>query len=135
MGGGGGGGGGAAAGGGAAGSVDEGAAPSGAVVPAAGAGAAGEMGSLTNGIIPKIQNIVATVNLDCKLDLAKIANKARNCDFNPKRFSAVIMRIREPRTTALLFSSGKMVCTGAKSEALASETFPPPVMRVCTRQR
>uniref|UniRef100_A0A8C0J6M9 TATA-box-binding protein n=1 Tax=Chelonoidis abingdonii TaxID=106734 RepID=A0A8C0J6M9_CHEAB len=33
-----------------------------------------------------------------------------------QRFAAVIMRIREPRTTALIFSSGKMVCTGAKSE-------------------
>lgn len=32
----------------------------------------------------------------------------------PQRFAAVIMRIREPRTTALIFSSGKMVCTGAK---------------------
>jgi len=33
----------------------------------------------------------------------------------PKRFAAVIMRIREPKTTALIFQSGKMVCTGAKS--------------------
>jgi TATA-box binding protein (TBP) (component of TFIID and TFIIIB) len=41
---------------------------------------------------------------------------ARNAEFNPKRFAAVIMRIREPRTTALIFSSGKLVCTGAKSE-------------------
>ena len=41
---------------------------------------------------------------------------ARNAEYNPKRFAAVIMRIREPRTTALIFSSGKMVCTGAKSE-------------------
>ncbi|WMV08843.1 hypothetical protein MTR67_002228 [Solanum verrucosum] len=32
------------------------------------------------------------------------------------RFAAVIMRIREPKTTALIFASGKMVCTGAKSE-------------------
>lgn len=40
----------------------------------------------------------------------------RNAEYNPKRFAAVIMRIREPRTTALIFSSGKMVCTGAKSE-------------------
>jgi len=31
-----------------------------------------------------------------------------------QRFAAVIMRIRDPRTTALIFSSGKMVCTGAK---------------------
>ena len=36
--------------------------------------------------------------------------------YNPKRFAAVIMRIKEPKTTALIFSSGKMVCTGAKSE-------------------
>lgn len=34
--------------------------------------------------------------------------------FVKQRFAAVIMRIREPRTTALIFSSGKMVCTGAK---------------------
>lgn len=63
-----------------------------------------------------IQNIVATCNLDCKLDLKLIATHARNAEFNPKKFAAVIMRIREPRTTALVFASGKMVCTGAKSE-------------------
>ncbi|DAA25931.1 TPA: TATA box binding protein-like, partial [Bos taurus] len=62
------------------------------------------------------ENIVSTVNLGCKLDLKTIALRARNAEYNPKRFAAVIMRIREPRTTALIFSSGKMVCTGAKSE-------------------
>lgn len=66
--------------------------------------------------VPQLQNIVSTVNLGCKLDLKKIALHARNAEYNPKRFAAVIMRIREPRTTALIFSSGKMVCTGAKSE-------------------
>ncbi|CAG2165530.1 unnamed protein product, partial [Oppiella nova] len=68
------------------------------------------------GIVPQLQNIVSTVNLGCRLDLKKIALHARNAEYNPKRFAAVIMRIREPRTTALIFSSGKMVCTGAKSE-------------------
>ncbi|XP_060030165.1 TATA box-binding protein-like 2 [Erinaceus europaeus] len=67
-------------------------------------------------IVPQLQNIVSTVNLTCKLDLKKIALHAKNAEYNPKRFAAVIMRIREPRTTALIFSSGKMVCTGAKSE-------------------
>lgn len=71
------------------------------------------------GIIPQLQNIVCTVNLGCRLDLKKIAMHARNAEYNPKRFAAVIMRIREPRTTALIFSSGKMVCTGAKSEDFA----------------
>eukprot|EP01027_Heterolobosea_sp_BB2_P004621 GEZU01007085.1.p1 GENE.GEZU01007085.1~~GEZU01007085.1.p1 ORF type:complete len:166 (-),score=41.13 GEZU01007085.1:346-843(-) len=51
-----------------------------------------------------------------KLDLKEIALHARNAEYNPKRFAAVIMRIREPKTTALIFHSGKMVCTGAKSE-------------------
>jgi transcription initiation factor TFIID TATA-box-binding protein len=70
----------------------------------------------TAGIIPTVQNIVATVNLDCRLDLKTIALHARNAEYNPKRFAAVIMRIREPKTTALIFASGKMVVTGAKSE-------------------
>lgn len=70
-------------------------------------------------IVPQLQNIVSTVNLGCKLDLKKIALHARNAEYNPKRFAAVIMRIREPRTTALIFSSGKMVCTGAKSEEMS----------------
>jgi len=65
---------------------------------------------------PTLQNIVSTVNLGVQLDLKKIALHARNAEYNPKRFAAVIMRIRDPRTTALIFSSGKMVCTGAKSE-------------------
>ncbi|KAK4933258.1 TATA-binding protein (TBP) [Elasticomyces elasticus] len=69
-----------------------------------------------SGIIPTLQNIVATVNLDCRLDLKTIALHARNAEYNPKRFAAVIMRIREPKTTALIFASGKMVVTGAKSE-------------------
>eukprot|EP01090_Pellita_catalonica_P010187 TRINITY_DN21653_c0_g1_i1.p1 TRINITY_DN21653_c0_g1~~TRINITY_DN21653_c0_g1_i1.p1 ORF type:complete len:280 (+),score=43.56 TRINITY_DN21653_c0_g1_i1:173-1012(+) len=69
-----------------------------------------------SGIVPTLQNIVSTVNLSCRLDLKKIALHARNAEYNPKRFAAVIMRIRDPKTTALIFASGKMVCTGAKSE-------------------
>jgi len=69
--------------------------------------------------IPQLQNIVSTVKLGCKLDLKNIALHARNAEYNPKRFAAVIMRIREPRTTALIFSSGKMVCTGAKSAEMS----------------
>ncbi|RKU48663.1 TATA-box-binding protein [Coniochaeta pulveracea] len=70
----------------------------------------------SSGLVPTLQNIVATVNLDCRLDLKTIALHARNAEYNPKRFAAVIMRIREPKTTALIFASGKMVVTGAKSE-------------------
>ncbi|EEH19922.2 TATA-box-binding protein [Paracoccidioides brasiliensis Pb03] len=84
--------------------------------PAATPGAAAVGGPGVSGIVPTLQNIVATVNLDCRLDLKTIALHARNAEYNPKRFAAVIMRIREPKTTALIFASGKMVVTGAKSE-------------------
>nr|AED87005.1 tata box binding protein [Stylonychia lemnae] len=70
---------------------------------------------------PVLQNIVSTANLGIKLDLRKIALNCRNAEYNPKRFAAVIMRIREPKTTALIFSSGKMVCTGAKSEEFSKD--------------
>uniref|UniRef100_A0A060T6M3 ARAD1B16720p n=1 Tax=Blastobotrys adeninivorans TaxID=409370 RepID=A0A060T6M3_BLAAD len=79
-------------------------------------GEEGQHPESASGIIPTLQNIVATVNLDCRLDLKNIALHARNAEYNPKRFAAVIMRIREPKTTALIFASGKMVVTGAKSE-------------------
>ncbi|TVY35169.1 TATA-box-binding protein [Lachnellula subtilissima] len=82
--------------------------------PAATPGTTAQTG--VSGIVPTLQNIVATVNLDCRLDLKTIALHARNAEYNPKRFAAVIMRIREPKTTALIFASGKMVVTGAKSE-------------------
>eukprot|EP00043_Microstomoeca_roanoka_P008085 m.77991 g.77991 ORF g.77991 m.77991 type:complete len:271 (+) comp14095_c0_seq1:407-1219(+) len=64
---------------------------------------------------PEIVNLVATVNLGSPLDLTHIALHARNAEYSPKRFSAVIMRIRAPQTTALVFATGKMICTGAKS--------------------
>ena len=69
-----------------------------------------------SGIVPQLQNVVSTVNLGCQLDLASIAQRARNAEYNPKRFAACIVRIRDPKTTALMFNSGKMVIAGAKSE-------------------
>ena len=73
-----------------------------------------------HGVNVTLQNIVATVYLGIQnLDLKGIALRARNAEYNPQRFAAVIMRIREPKTTALVFSSGKMVITGARSPSLA----------------
>lgn len=37
-----------------------------------------------SGIVPVLQNIVSTVNMDCKLDLKEIALRARNAEYNPK---------------------------------------------------
>ncbi|KAF8764012.1 uncharacterized protein LOC129965437 [Argiope bruennichi] len=72
-----------------------------------------------SGIIPKVHNVVSSVDLGCKLDLLKIALRLRNAEYNPRRFHAVIMRILDPKTAALIFRSGKIVITGARSEAAA----------------
>eukprot|EP00429_Kryptoperidinium_foliaceum_P001166 CAMPEP_0176012318 /NCGR_PEP_ID=MMETSP0120_2-20121206/5734_1 /TAXON_ID=160619 /ORGANISM="Kryptoperidinium foliaceum, Strain CCMP 1326" /LENGTH=212 /DNA_ID=CAMNT_0017345201 /DNA_START=44 /DNA_END=683 /DNA_ORIENTATION=- len=72
-----------------------------------------EVGDRT--MLIRIQNIASTANLGVRLDLKKIALKCRNTEFNPRRFGAVIMRLREPRATALIFASGKICVTGVKS--------------------
>lgn len=78
-----------------------------------------EQWSHPSGATVIVQNVVATVNLRIPIDLKKVALSARNAEYNPKKFAAVIMRIREPRCTGLIFSTGKMVVTGAKSESQA----------------
>ncbi|XP_065076918.1 TBP-related factor [Ochlerotatus camptorhynchus] len=73
-----------------------------------------------------VRNCVATVSLGCELNLQAINFRLRNSEYNPARFHGVVMRIREPRCTALVFRSGKIVCTGARNEAdayLAARKF------------
>lgn len=73
-----------------------------------------------------LQNCVATIDLGCELNLMKINSRTRNSEYNPLRFNGVVMRIRDPRSTALIFRSGKIVCTGARNEhdaLLASKKF------------
>jgi transcription initiation factor TFIID TATA-box-binding protein len=64
-----------------------------------------------------LQNVVATFNLGVDhLNLRAIALEKPFVEYNPQKFAAASMRIRSPRTTALAFASGNMVCTGAKTE-------------------
>lgn len=75
--------------------------------------------------------------MNCKIDLRRLAQWCRNAEYNPTRFNAVVMRIREPRTTALIFSTGKVVITGAKSEHdafQASRIFEKTVSKVTKRE-
>ena len=52
------------------------------------------------------------VGLSCAPDAdGNMCLQARNAEYNPRRFAAVVMRLRKPKTTALVFASGKMVCT------------------------
>jgi len=43
----------------------------------------------------------------------------RNVEYRPKKFPGLVFRLKRPKTATLIFSTGKMVCTGAKSEKLA----------------
>ncbi len=62
----------------------------------------------------KIVNLVVTSDLKHKLQLETIASKLPNIEYNPEQFPGLVLRIKEPKTSFLLFSSGKVVCTGAK---------------------
>jgi len=66
-----------------------------------------------------IVNVVATTSLDQKIDLLAIRKVFRNVEYRPKRFPGLVFRLKRPKTATLIFSTGKMVCTGAKSEKLA----------------
>ncbi len=66
-----------------------------------------------------IENVVATATLDHRIDLTGIMKVFRNVDYRPKRFPGLVFRLKRPRTSTLIFKSGKMVCTGANSEKQA----------------
>jgi len=67
----------------------------------------------------KIQNVVASATLDQKINLLDIMKIFRNVEYRPKQFPGLVFRLKKPKTATLIFGSGKMVCTGAKSEKQA----------------
>jgi transcription initiation factor TFIID TATA-box-binding protein len=66
-----------------------------------------------------IENVVASATLDQRIDLLAIMKVFRNVEYRPKQFPGLVFRLKRPKTATLIFGSGKMVCTGAKSEKLA----------------
>lgn len=63
----------------------------------------------------EIVNIVAAGKMDRHFKLNELAFKASESNYNPKAFPGLALRLNEPKTTFLIFSSGRIVCTGAKS--------------------
>ncbi len=64
----------------------------------------------------QIQNIVASANLGMEVLLEKAAYLLENTMYEPEQFPGLILRLTDPKVVLLIFSSGKMVITGAKSE-------------------
>ena len=65
--------------------------------------------------IIKIQNIVGSATLNQKVDLNAVVNSYPTAEYRPDRFPGLVFRLKRPKTATLIFSSGKMICTGAKS--------------------
>ncbi|TET59733.1 MAG: TATA-box-binding protein [Promethearchaeota archaeon] len=70
-----------------------------------------------------IQNIVASGDLHTYIDLNMAAIVLENTMYEPEVFPGVIYRMRDPKTVFLIFSTGKVVCTGAKNKKIVRDAF------------
>ena len=71
----------------------------------------------------KVVNIVVSTSLGHDIPLEKMAATLSNTEYNPEQFPGLVIRIKEPKTSALIFSSGKVVCTGARSMDKVEESI------------
>ncbi len=74
---------------------------------------------------PKInvQNIVASGSIDMNLNLNTLALELKNTEYEPEQFPGLVYKLDEPTTTFLLFSNGKLVCTGTKNKAQLEDSM------------
>src|SRR5579884_4277919 len=66
-----------------------------------------------------IENVVASASVNQNIDLNQITRSFSDVEYHPEQFPGLVFRLKAPKTATLIFSSGKMVFTGAKSEAQA----------------
>jgi transcription initiation factor TFIID TATA-box-binding protein len=66
--------------------------------------------------IINIENVVASATLNQKVDLNAVVKGYPGVEYRPEQFPGLVFRLKRPKTATLIFNSGKMVCTGAKSE-------------------
>ncbi|MHC3130204.1 MAG: TATA-box-binding protein [Candidatus Bathyarchaeota archaeon] len=78
----------------------------------------------------RIENVVASATLNQRFDLNAIVKGNSGVEYNPKRFPGLVFRLKRPKTAILIFSTGKMVCTGAKSEKEAKRAVKKVVMEL-----
>ena len=71
----------------------------------------------------KIVNIVVSSSLEHDIPLEKMAATLSNTEYNPEQFPGLVIRIKDPKTSALIFSSGKIVCTGARTIEKVNESI------------
>jgi|TARA_B100001971_G_scaffold193167_1_gene198027 transcription initiation factor TFIID TATA-box-binding protein len=71
--------------------------------------------------IISIENVVASATVEQRIDLNQITRDFPDVEYHPDQFPGLVFRLKSPKTATLIFSSGKMVCTGAKSEDMAKK--------------
>ena len=64
----------------------------------------------------RIENVVASATLNQRIDLKAVVKSYPGVEYRPEQFPGLVFRLKKPKTATLIFNSGKMVCTGAKSE-------------------
>ncbi len=69
--------------------------------------------------IVSIENVVASASVDQKINLIDVTKKFPDTEYHPEQFPGLVFRLTSPKTATLIFRTGKMVCTGAKSEEMA----------------
>jgi len=67
------------------------------------------------GVYATTQNVVVSADIHRDLPLEKLATKLERVEYNPEQFPGLIFKNDIPKFSALLFSSGKIICTGTKS--------------------
>ena len=68
-----------------------------------------------------IQNIVASGDLHTHIDLNMAAIVMEQAMYEPEVFPGLIYRMADPKTVFLIFSTGRIVCTGAKNKEIVRE--------------
>ncbi|OGI15065.1 hypothetical protein A3K63_05210 [Candidatus Micrarchaeota archaeon RBG_16_49_10] len=63
----------------------------------------------------KVENIVATAALGIKIPLEKLLEDLEGADYEPEQFPGLVYRVKDPKAAVLIFSTGKIVCTGARN--------------------
>ena len=68
-----------------------------------------------------IQNIVASGDLHTQIDLNLAAVVMEFAMYEPEVFPGLIYRMQDPKTVFLIFSTGRIVCTGGKTKEIVAE--------------
>lgn len=63
----------------------------------------------------KIENVVASATLSSKIPLNQVVAHLPGTEYEPEQFPGLVYRMTNPKAAALIFNSGKIVCTGANS--------------------